>query len=411
MQNNPFLNAMTQLDRAASMLQLPTDVHERLKHPDRVLTVAVPIRMDSGETRVFTGYRSQYNNTLGVYKGGIRYHPGVTIDEVKALSFWMMVKCAAVNIPLGGGKGGVIVNPKELSLGEIERLSRAYVRGIWREIGSDKDVPAPDVYTTPQIMGWMRDEYEKLLGKPDPGVITGKAIEDGGSEARSYSTAQGGVYVTKELAKKMGLTPNQTTVAVQGFGNAGSFMAKILANEGYKIIAATDSRGGVINREGLDVALLEAHKEATGSVIGFSGSEALSNDALLELDVDILVPAALENVITEENAPRVRAKAIVELANGPTTPQADDILQEKGVIVVPDVLANAGGVTVSYFEWEQNVAGTHWTEAVVLEKLEKIMVDAFSDIWAKKEQYQTNMRTAAFIAAIARVAAKMSPLP
>lgn len=407
MKNNPFDNAMMQLDRAATIMNLDANIHERLKYPDRVLTVAIPIMKD-GRVQVFTGYRSQYNNTLGVYKGGIRYHHHVTLDEVKALSFWMMVKCAAVNIPFGGAKGGVIVNPKELSEAELEALSRGYVRGVWREIGSDKDVPAPDVYTTPQIMGWMRNEYEQLLGHADPGVITGKSIDDGGSEVRSYATAQGGVYVTRELAKKMGLSPNETTVAIQGFGNAGSYMAKILASLGYKIIAASDSQGAVLNRDGLDVEALEAHKERSNSVVGFAESTTISNDELLELDVDILIPAALENVITEENAPRVRAKAIVELANGPTTPQADDILKEKGVIVVPDVLSNAGGVTVSYFEWDQNVKGEHWSEQEVLQKLETIMVDAFTDIWETKERYHIDMRTAAFVSALTRVAEKMT---
>lgn len=404
---NPFENAMTQLDKAAKVMNLDPDIHTILKQPERILTVSIPLKRDSGKVEMFTGYRSQYNNALGVYKGGIRYHPNVSIDEVKALSFWMMVKCAAVNIPMGGGKGGIIVNPKELSIGEIERLSRGYIRGVWRDLGSDKDVPAPDVYTTPQIMGWMRDEYEKLVGHADPGVITGKSIEDGGSEARSYSTAQGGVYVTRELAKKLSLKPEETTVAIQGFGNAGSYMAKILSSLGYKIVAVSDSQGAVMNMNGLDVAAVEAHKEKTQSVVGAANTETISNDALLELDVTILVPAALENVITKENAGNIKAKNIVELANGPTTPEADELLKEKGIVVVPDVLANAGGVTVSYFEWEQNVAGTHWTEADVLEKLEKIMVDAFNDIWATKEKFGIDMRTAAFVSAIARVAEKM----
>ncbi len=404
---NPFENAMTQLDKAAKVMNLDPDIHTMLKQPERILTVAIPLKRDSGKVEMFTGYRSQYNNALGVYKGGIRYHPNVSLDEVKALSFWMMVKCAAVNIPMGGGKGGIIVNPKELSIGEIERLSRGYIRGVWRDLGSDKDVPAPDVYTTPQIMGWMRDEYETLVGHADPGVITGKSIEDGGSEARSYSTAQGGVYVTRELAKKLHVKPEETTVAIQGFGNAGSYMAKILSSLGYKIVAVSDSQGAVMNMNGLDVAAVEAHKEKTQSVVGAPNTETISNDALLELDVTILVPAALENVITKENAASIKAKNIVELANGPTTPEADEILKEKGITVVPDVLANAGGVTVSYFEWEQNVAGTHWTEADVLQKLEKIMVDAFNDIWGTKEKYAIDMRTAAFVSAIERVAEAM----
>lgn len=399
---------MAQLDKAARVMNLDKNIHEILKQPERVLTVAIPVKMDSGETKVFTGYRSQFNNALGPYKGGIRYHWNVTLDEVKALSFWMMVKCATVNIPMGGGKGGIIVNPKELSEGELERLSRGFIQKIWRNIGSDKDVPAPDVYTTPQIMAWMRDEYEKLVGQPDPGVITGKPLEQGGSEGRGFSTAQGGVYCVRELAKKLNLIPEQTTVAVQGYGNAGSFMAKILHKQGYKIVAVSDSKGAIYNQAGLDPAAVASWKEQTDSVVGFSGSEEVSNEAILELEVDILVPAALENVITKDNAQNIKAKAVVELANGPTTPEADEILKDKGVLIVPDVLANAGGVTVSYFEWDQNVKGEHWSEADVLQKLEKIMVDSFNEVWETKERYSVDMRTAAFVKAIERVAAKMS---
>ena len=400
--SNPFENAMSQLDKAAKIMDLDKGVYEVLKQPERVLTVSVPVKMDNGEVKVFTGYRSQYNNTLGPYKGGIRYHWNVSLDEVKALSFWMMVKCATVNIPMGGGKGGIIVNPKEMSEGEIERLSRGYVQKVWRNIGSDKDVPAPDVYTTPQIMSWMRSEYEKLVGHDDPGVITGKPIEDGGSEVRGYSTAQGGVYCVLELANKMSMTPADTKVAIQGFGNAGSFMAKILSEKGYNVVAVSDSRGA-IKGSALDIEKLEAFKKETGSVVGFEGTEELTNEEILELDVDILVPAALENVITADNAQQIKAKAVVELANGPTTPEADEILKEKGIVVVPDVLANAGGVTVSYFEWDQNVKGEHWSEEDILERLERIMVDAFNEVWDTKEKYSIDMRTAAFVKAIERV--------
>ncbi len=407
---NPFDNAMKQLDKAAEIMNLASDIHEVLRQPERVLTVSIPVKMDDRSTQVYTGFRSQYSSVLGPYKGGIRYHWNVTLDEVKALSFWMMVKCATVNIPLGGGKGGVIVNPKELSEGELERLSRGFVRKIWRNIGSDKDIPAPDVYTTPQIMGWMRDEYEKLVGHPDPGVITGKPLDQGGSEARGYSTAQGGAYCTRELATKLGSNPSETTVAIQGFGNAGSFMAKILSEMGYRVVAVSDSRGAIktINNEQLTINNLLEHKKTTGSVSGFAGTEDISNEEILELDVDILVPAALENVITAENAGNIKAKAIVELANGPTTPEADEILKERGVIVVPDVLANAGGVTVSYFEWDQNVKGEHWSEEDVLIKLEKIMVDAFNEVWETKEKYNVDMRTAAFVKAIERVVENIS---
>lgn len=404
---NPFENAMKQLDKAAGIMNLDKDIHEILKHPERILTVSIPVKMDDGSVKVFKGFRSQHNSALGPYKGGIRYHWNVTIDEVKALSFWMSMKCAVVANPLGGGKGGIIVNPKELSEGELERLSRGYVQKVWRNIGSDKDIPAPDVYTTPQIMGWMRNEYEKLVGYEDPGVITGKTIEDGGSEVRGYATAQGGVFCLREAAKKLGTTPSETTVAIQGFGNAGSFMAKILARDGYKIVAVTDSRGGAMNMDGLDVDAVAAHKAETRSVTGAPGTQEISNEDILKLDVDVLVPAALENVITAENAAEVKAKVIIELANGPVTPEADEILHANGVLFVPDILANAGGVRVSYYEWDQNVKGEHWTEPDVLQKLDDSMVAAFNDVWAQKEKYDIDLRSAAFVSAIERISEKM----
>lgn len=405
--SNPFENAMSQLDKAAKIMNLDKDIHEVLKQPDRVLTVSIPVKMDNGEIKIFIGYRSQYNDSLGPYKGGIRYHWNVTLDEVKALSFWMMVKCATVNIPMGGGKGGVIVNSKELSEGELERLSRGYIQKIWREIGSDKDVPAPDMYTTPKIMGWMRDEFEKLLGHADPGVITGKAIADGGSEGRNTATARGGVYVVKELAKKLGLNPSETKVAIQGMGNVGGFMAKILVSEGYKVVAISDSTCGVY-ADNLDIIAVFEHKEKTGSLEGISGVQRISNSELLELPVDILVPAAMENQITVDNAARIKTKIIVEMANGPTTPDADEILKQRGIIVVPDVLSNAGGVTVSCFEWEQNNKNEKWTEAQVFAKLEPMMVQAFNEIWETKEKHGIDMRTAAFVKAIERVANRLT---
>jgi len=404
---NPFDNAMVQLDNAASVMKLDSNIHEVLRNPDRVVHAMIPVKMDDGSVKSFQAYRSQYNNTLGVYKGGIRYHPHVSEDEVKALSFWMAIKTATVNIPMGGGKGGVIVNPKELSVGELQRLSEGYMNAMWPVLGSDKDVPAPDVYTTPQIMSWMRARYEEIVGHSDPGVITGKPIADGGSEGRGYSTAQGGAYCTRELAVKLGLKPEETRVAVQGFGNAGSFMAKILGEMGYKIVAASDSKGGVYKEGGFDVAALAEHKKQSGSVKDFESAKNITNDELLELDVDILVPAALENAIHKGNAGNIKAKGIVELANGPTTPEADEILHKNGVVVVPDVLANAGGVTVSYFEWDQNIKDEHWSEADVLEKLERIMVDAFNNAWELKEKHQVDMRTAAFVGAIRRIAEKM----
>jgi len=406
--HSPFQNAMTQLDKAAKIIQLDSDIHEMLKHPDRVTRASIPVKMDNGQVQMFTAYRSQYNNARGVYKGGIRYHPNVTEDEVMALSFWMMIKCATVDIPMGGAKGGVIVNSKELSKGELERLSRGYVQKLWPLLGSQIDVPAPDVYTTPEIMAWMRDEFEEIVGRPDPGMITGKPIESGGSEGRGFSTAQGGVYCLRELVKKMSWNPQNTTIAIQGFGNAGSFMAKILQKEGYRIVALSDSKGGIkISNDKFLISSIEEYKEKVGTVLGFPETVEITNEQLLELPVDILVPAALENQITKENATQIQAKVIVELANGPTTPEADEIFKQKNILLVPDVLANAGGVTVSYFEWDQNVKGEHWTEEVVFQKLEKIMINSFQAVWNTKEKYGIDMRTAAFVLAVERIAKAM----
>ena len=414
--NNPFENAMSQLDKAAKIMNLDKGIYEVLKQPNRVLTVSIPVRMDNSEVKVFTGFRSQFNDAMGPYKGGIRYHQNVSLDEVKALSFWMMIKCATVNIPMGGGKGGIIVNSHELSETELEKMSRGYIQKIWREIGSDKDVPAPDMYTNGKIMGWMRDEYEKLLGKADPGVITGKSLADGGSEGRETATAQGGVYVVRELAKKVGLKPEETTVAVQGMGNVGGFMAKLLKQDGYKVVAISDSKGGVVvknkeegimNNAVLGLERIFEYKENTGSVKDCPETDNISNEELLELPVDILVPAAMENQITMDNVNNIKAKYVVEMANGPTTPEADEVLKERGVILVPDVLSNAGGVTVSYFEWYQNVHNEKWDEAEVFAKLEPIMIQSFNEVWETKEKYNIDMRTAAFVKAIERVAAKM----
>ncbi len=405
--NNPFENALTQLDRAAAVMNLDARVHTALKTPKHVHVAAIPVVMDDGSTETFVGYRSQYNDALGPYKGGIRYHWNVTEDEVKALSFWMTMKCAVVGLPLGGGKGGIIVNPKELSEGELERLSRGYVRELYQHLGPTKDVPAPDVYTNGQIMAWMLDEYEKLVGEHAPGMITGKPLALGGSRGRDKATAQGGVFVLLEAVKKMGWEPSKTTVAIQGFGNAGAHMAELLSAEGFQIVATSDSKGGIKSEAGLDVAALDAHKAETGKVEGFVGTQTISNEELLELPVDILVPAALENQITQDNAPRVKAKMIVELANGPTTPEADAILFKNGVVVVPDILANAGGVTVSYFEQVQNAANYYWTEDEVAQKLAKIMITAFTEVWAVKEKHNIDLRTAAFVSALGRVSEAM----
>lgn len=399
---NPFKSAQQQLDKAAKLMGLDASVHARLKMPKREIHFSVPVRMDNGDVRVFEAYRVQYDNSRGPNKGGIRFHPDTDINEVKALSFWMTFKCATVGIPLGGGKGGVTVNPKTLSARELERLSRGFIRGLRGDIGPDIDVPAPDVYTTPQIMAWMMDEYNTLHGGHKPGVITGKPLAVGGSEGRGYSTAQGGVYVTLELAKKMKLKKG-ATVVIQGFGNAGSYMAKILTQKGYKIVGLSDSRGGIVNPTGLDPVAVEKHKAKTGTVQNYAGAKNVTNAQILTTQCDILVPAALENVILKENAGKLKCKAIVELANGPTTPEADEKLFKKGIIVVPDILANAGGVTVSYFEQVQNSYNYYWSEKEVLAKLEPIMIDSFNAVWAAKEKYGCDMRTGAYIHAAKRI--------
>jgi glutamate dehydrogenase/leucine dehydrogenase len=400
---NPFQSALQQLDKAAKLMGLDKTVHERLKQPKREIHFSLPIRMDNGAVKVFSGYRVQYDNSRGPNKGGIRFHPDTDINEVKALSFWMTFKCATVGIPLGGGKGGVTVNPKKLSERELERLSRAFMRALSNDVGPDKDVPAPDVYTNPKIMAWMSDEYNTLHGgRQLPGMITGKPLAVGGSEGRGYSTAQGGVYVVLELAKKLKLKKG-AKVAIQGFGNAGSYMGKILAKKGYKIIAVSDSKGGILNEQGLDLAAVEKHKAATGSVINYAKAKTITNEQVLALECDILVPAALENVITKDNARNINAKAVVELANGPTTPEADEILIKRNIVVVPDILSNAGGVTVSYFEQVQNAYNYYWTEKEVLAKLEPIMIDSFNAVWAAKVKYNCDMRTAAYIHSARRI--------
>lgn len=403
---NPFKSGLKQLANAAVVMNLDPGVHERLKLPRFEMQFGIPVRMDDGSLKVFQGYRVQYDNSRGPNKGGIRFHPDVNIHEVRALSFWMTIKCSVVGIPLGGGKGGVIVDPKKLSEGELERLSRGFMRAVAHNVGPTKDVPAPDVYTTPQIMAWMMDEFETIHGEHGPGVITGKPISNGGSEGRGYSTAQGGVYVTLELAKKMKLKKG-ASVVIQGYGNAGAYMAKILDKKGYKIIGVSDSKGGIVNAKGLDPVAVETHKMATGSVQDFSGAKNVTNAQILTTPCDVLVPAALENVITKENAGKIKAKAIVELANGPITPEADEKLYKKGITVVPDVLANAGGVTVSYFEQVQNAYNYYWTEKEVLAKLEPIMVDSFTAVWKTMEKHGCDMRTAAYVVALNRIGQAM----
>ena len=402
---NPFEIAQRQLDEAAALLHLDPALHEFLRWPMRELHVTLPVKMDDGTTKIFHGFRVQYNDARGPCKGGIRYHPAETIDTVRALAAWMTWKTAAVDIPLGGGKGGIICNPKEMSPGEIERLSRAYIRQVGRIIGLDKDVPAPDVYTTPQIMAWMADEYSFLKGYNEFGVITGKPLALGGSAGRGDATARGGMFCLREAGKVLGIDLKGEPTAIQGYGNAGAFAHK-LGTEllGLKVVAVSDSKGGIYNAQGLDYEKVMAHKEKTGSVVGFPGAKLITNEELLELDVTVLVPSALENVITEANAGRIKAKLSVELANGPTTPEADKILHRNGVYVIPDFLANAGGVTVSYFEMVQNSYGYYWDEALVHERLDKKMTSAFHAVHQAAQSHKIHNRLGAYLVAVSRVA-------
>ncbi len=407
MSKNPFINTTKQLENAAELLSLNKSVLEILKNPKRILEVSIPVEMDSGEIKVFKGYRSQYNDALGPFKGGIRFHPKVNLSEVKALSAWMTWKCAVVGLPLGGGKGGVIVDPKKLSNKEIEKLSRGYVQALKDFIGPEKDIPAPDVYTNPQIMAWMMDEFSKIKGYNVPGIVTGKPFEIGGARGRGFSTAQGGIYVLEKAVKMLRLDSKKTTVAIQGFGNAGSFMAKILSALGYNVVAVSDSRGGVTisaKQSCLDIKKIIKFKKETGSVVGFPEAKTITNEQLLKLDVDVLVPAALENVITEENAGQIKAKLIIELANGPVTPEADAKLEKKGIVVIPDILANAGGVIVSYFEWVQNLQNYYWSERENISKLKIIIEKSFDEVWTKKGCLDISTRLAAYVLAVEKVA-------
>ncbi len=402
---NPFAIAQTQLDQAAELLQLDPDMHAFLREPMREFHFSIPVRMDDGSTRTFRGFRVQYNDARGPAKGGLRFHPSETIDTVRALAAWMTWKTSVVDIPLGGGKGGVICDPRELSRNELERLSRGYMRSIARYVGLTKDVPAPDVYTTPQIMAWMMDEYEMLVGHREPGVITGKPLDLGGSASRGDATARGAIYTTREAAKVLNLDMRGKRAAIQGYGNAGSFAHK-LAEEllGMKVVAISDSRGGILNWDGLNAADTMKHKASTGAVSDFPGAEAISNEALLELDVMVLFPSALENVITGKNANQIRANIVAELANGPTTPEADTILFENGVYVIPDFLCNAGGVTVSYFEMVQNAYQYYWTQQLVHERLDLKMTTAFSAVHEMAVSKGVHNRLAAYLVAVERVA-------
>ncbi|MBN1375463.1 MAG: Glu/Leu/Phe/Val dehydrogenase [Dehalococcoidia bacterium] len=405
---NPFEIVRRQVDKCARIMKLDADVTEVLRNPMRELHVSLPVRMDNGAVKVFQGFRVQYNDAKGPTKGGIRFHPDETVDTVRALAAWMTWKCALMDLPLGGGKGGIICNPKEMSEGELERLSRAYARAVYQFIGPERDVPAPDVYTTPQIMAWIMDEYSAMAGKSQFGVITGKPLALGGSKGRGDATAKGGMYCIREAAKELKIDLSKATMAVQGYGNAGYYAAK-LAQEmfGSKIVAVCDSQGGCYCKSGIDAEEAQKVKTRTTSVCNLKTGDKINSEDILELDVDILIPSAMENVITEKNAGNVKAKIIAELANGPCTPEADDILYKKGVHVIPDFLCNAGGVTVSYFEMVQNFNMYYWNEAEVYERLDNKMTTAYNDVYTTHKDYKINMRQAAYVCAVERVVEAM----
>jgi glutamate dehydrogenase (NAD(P)+) len=401
---NPWHVAQQQFDNAAERLNLDPGLRQVLREPRRELHVHFPVKMDDGTVRVFEGYRVQHNLGRGPAKGGIRYHQDVSIDEVKALAMWMTWKCAVVGIPYGGGKGGVIVDPKQLSRRELENLSRRFFTEIEVLIGPERDIPAPDVNTTPQIMAWFMDTYSMHVGYTVPGVVTGKPISLGGSEGRNEATARGTVYCVVEAARHLNLDLTKSTVVVQGFGNAGSIAAQLMSKEGAKILAVSDSTAGIYNADGLDISRVMAWKAEHGTVGGFPGSQEKTNAELLEIECDVLIPAALENQITARNAENIKAKIVAEAANGPTTPEADDILYRRGIFMIPDILCNAGGVTVSYFEWVQDLNRDHWSEEVVNLKLHGIMTKAFAETLEIAEREQVHMRMAAYLLAVQRVA-------
>jgi len=411
-ETSPFVAALRRLDAAAEVVDIPEETFMRLRHPKAVLTVSVPLRRDDGSLEMFTAHRVHHNDLRGPGKGGLRYHPEVTVEECKALAFWMTCKCAVMDLPYGGAKGGIAVDPKSLSQLELERLSRGLIRRIAEFIGPQLDIPAPDVYTNERIMGWMMDEYAHVVRRHEPAVITGKPLALGGSQGRSDATARGGSVCIAKLAEERGWEPSKTTVAVQGFGNAGQGIARLLAEAGYRIVAVSDSCGGIFSEDGFDVpSLIHAKNETRklealyceGSVCDQVDAEKITNKELLELDVDILIPAALEDVITIDNAADIKARVILELANGPVTADADDILDEAGITVIPDILANAGGVTVSYYEWVQNRSGDYWPADKVRKRLENRMRYQFDQVMQLAADKQVSMRVAAYALALRRL--------
>lgn len=403
--NNPYQMALKQLQETAKIINLDEGIHKILAKPKRVLTVSLPVKMDDGRIEVFTGFRSQHNDARGPFKGGIRYHPQVTIEEVMALSMWMTWKCAITGIPLGGGKGGIICNPKKMSILELERMTRRYAYAISDIIGPYTDIPAPDVYTGGQEMAWIMDTYSTLKGnRGEPGVITGKPLSIGGSLGRTEATGRGLSFTVREAAKRQNINMNEATVVVQGFGNAGQFAAQLVEEQGAKVIAVSDTQGAIINKNGFKVNELIKFKIENKSIRGFPGATEINNDELLTSECTILIPAALENQITKDNASGIKTKIVAEAANGPTTPEADQVFYENNILVIPDVLANSGGVTVSYFEWLQNLRREYWSEAEVNERLDVIMTRAFAEVYDAYQKYNTNMRTASIALAVNRVA-------
>ena len=409
---NPFENAQKQVKDACDALGLEPAVYELLKEPKRVIELSIPVKMDDGSLKVFKGFRSMHSDAVGPGKGGIRFHPGVNVDEVKALSIWMTFKCCVTGIPYGGGKGGIIVDPSTLSQGELERLSRGYIQGIYKYIGEKIDIPAPDVNTNGQIMAWMVDEYCKLTGSMNTGVITGKPVDFGGSLGRNEATGFGVAVVTREAAKKLGIDMAHATIAIQGFGNVGSFTVKNVEKLGAKVVALGEwareiGTYAIYNPDGLDYADMAAWVEEHKNLVDYPKAKRITLDEFWALEVDIMIPAALENAITIENASKIRAKLVAEAANGPITPEADEILEKNGILVTPDILTNAGGVTVSYFEWVQNLYGYYWSEKEVEEKEEILMVKAFNDLWKIKEEFNVSMRQSAYMHSVKKVATAM----